>query len=152
VRDGGTAWRDYMPLGGDQSHGHIGWKEDLYVGPEHADDHPLVGLSLHGKNEFPHQVILNMRREVLEYVNEVTKLGITLTIVFSLGLNSSQNEFHRRLLKPEPVVLFRCFKYMLIDNGAFDESKGSGDEGFGIGDRRGERPYMILEKCTNRLL
>jgi isopenicillin N synthase-like dioxygenase len=152
VRDGGTAWRGYMPLGSDQTHGHIGWKEGLYVGPAHADDHSLVGLLLHGKNEFPHQVILNMRREVLEYVDEVTKLGRTLTVVFSLGLNLSQNEFHRRLLKPEPVVLFRCFKYMLIDNDAFDESKRSGEEGFGIDEHTGERPYMILEKCTNRLL
>jgi isopenicillin N synthase-like dioxygenase len=92
-----------------------------------------------------------MRREVLEYVDEVTKLGRTLTVVFSLALNLSQNEFHRRLLKPEPVVLLRCFKYMLIDNDAFDESKGSG-EGFCISEHTGERPYMILEKCTNRLL
>jgi isopenicillin N synthase-like dioxygenase len=93
-----------------------------------------------------------MRREVLDYVNKVTELGRTLTVVFSLGLNLSQNEFRRRLLKPEPVVLFQCFKYMLIDNDAFDKSKGNGEEGFGIGEHTGERPYMILEKYTNRLL
>jgi hypothetical protein len=35
---------------------------------------------------------------------------------------------------------------MPIDNDAFDESKGSGEEGFGIGEHTVERPYMIFEK------
>jgi isopenicillin N synthase-like dioxygenase len=73
VRDGVTAWRGYMPLGGEQTYGYIDWKGGLYVYLEHADDHPLVGFLLHGKNEFPHQVIINMRHEVLDYVNKVMK-------------------------------------------------------------------------------
>lgn len=49
VRNGGVGWRGYLPLGGEHTHGQVDWKEGLYVGPEHADDHDLVGLPLHGK-------------------------------------------------------------------------------------------------------
>lgn len=137
VRNGGVAWRGYMPLGGEHTHGHVDWKEGLYVGPEHGDDHPLVGLPLHGKNQFPSQVLPNMRHEVLEYVTEVTKLGKTLTDVFSLGLGLNEDELRKRLLEPEPVVLFRCFKYAPIENNAIDEPKKSGIEEFGIGEHTG---------------
>lgn len=144
VQNGGAAWRGYMPFGGEQTHGHVDWKEGLYAGPEHADDHPLAGLPLHGKNQFPDQLLPNMRHKVLEYVDEVTKLGKMLTDVFSLGLSLSENELHERFLEPDPVVLFRCFKYMPIDNDAFDKSKGK-VEGFGIGEHTGQWSYMILE-------
>jgi isopenicillin N synthase-like dioxygenase len=137
VRNGGVAWRGYMPLGGEHTHGRVDWKEGLYIGPEHANNHPLIGLPLHGKNQFPDQSLPNMRHEVLQYVNEVTKLGKTLTDVFSLGLGLSENELRKRLLEPEPVVLFRCFKYAPIENNAMDGLKGSGEEGFGIGEHTG---------------
>jgi len=78
-----------------------------------------------------------MRHEVLEYVNEVTKLGKTLTNVFSLGLDLSEDELRKCLLEPEPVVLFRCFKYAPIENHAMDGPKRSGEEDFGIGEHTG---------------
>jgi isopenicillin N synthase-like dioxygenase len=137
VRDGGVAWRGYTPLGGEHTHGQVDWKEGLYVGPEHADDHPLAGLPLHGKNQFPDQVLPNMRHEVLEYVDEATKLGMTLTDIFSLGLGLDKDELRKRLLEPEPVVLFRCFKYVPIEANSIDEPKTSGEEGFGIGEHTG---------------
>jgi len=43
VCNGGVAWRGYMPMGGEHTHGQVDWKEGLYVG------HLLVGLPLHGK-------------------------------------------------------------------------------------------------------
>ncbi|KAF2275358.1 Clavaminate synthase-like protein [Westerdykella ornata] len=131
VRQGGVAWRGYMPLGGEHTHGHMDFKEGLYIGPEHADDHPLVGLPLHGKNQFPDHVLPNMRHEVLEYVSEVTELGKSLTDIFSLGLGLGKEDMRQRLLQPEPVVLFRCFKYMPVENNASDS------EGFGIGQHTG---------------
>lgn len=101
VRAGGHAWRGYMPLGGEHTHGHLDWKEGIYIGPEHADNHPLYGLPLHGKNQFPDQALPEMRHAVLEYVDQVTELGKTLTDMFSLALGLEM-ELRRRLLKPEP--------------------------------------------------
>ena len=91
VSSGGVAWRGYMPLGGEHTHGRIDWKEGLYIGPEHDENHPLVGQPLHGRNQFPDQDLPDMRRIVLEYVEQVTNLGKTLTDIFSLGLGLGQN-------------------------------------------------------------
>lgn len=137
VRYGGTAWRGYMPLGGEQTHGRTDWKEGLYVGPEHSEDHPLTGQPLHGKNQFPDQILPKMRPTVLEYLNEVSNLGKTLTNIFSLALGLDEEELHERFLEPEPVVLLRCFKYSPIA----DELSGlnrEGQESFGIGEHTGQ--------------
>lgn len=138
VCNGGVAWRGYMPLGGECTHGHVDWKEGLYIGPEHGDDHPLIGLPLHGKNQFPDQDVPSMRRDVLQYVDEVTMLGRTLTDVFSLGLGLSEDELRQRLLEPEPVVLFRCFKYAPIERDAHNKPEGSAEKSFGIGEHTGQ--------------
>jgi isopenicillin N synthase-like dioxygenase len=140
VRNGGVAWRGYMPLGGEHTHGSLDWKEGFYVGPEHADDHPLVGLPLHGKNQFPDKELPDMRHTVLDYINEVTRLGYTLTDMFSLGLGLGEGELRRRLLEPEPVVLFRCFKYAPIEK---NDAQLGGDEGnFGIGEHTGQMAWI----------
>jgi isopenicillin N synthase-like dioxygenase len=114
IRAGGPAWRGYMPLGGEQTHGHLDWKEGLYVGPEHTDDHPLFGIPLHGKNQFPDQELPEMRHAVLEYLDQVTELGKTLRDIFSLALGLEM-DLRLKLLEPEPVVLFRCFKYAPVE-------------------------------------
>lgn len=133
VRTGGHAWRCYMPLGGEQTHGHLDWKEGLYVGPEHPDNHPLFGMPLHGKNQFPDQALPEMRHAVLEYMDQVTELGKMITGIFSLALGLEM-ELLPRLLEPEPVVLFRCFKYAPVEG----NSAISGDEeGYGIGEHTG---------------
>ena len=46
VKNGGVAWRGYMPRGGEATHGHMDHKEGIYFGPEHPDDHPHAGLPL----------------------------------------------------------------------------------------------------------
>lgn len=151
VRSGGVAWRGYMPLGGEQTHGRVDWKEGLYVGPEHADDHPLAGLPLHGKNQFPDQLLPCMRPVVLEYVGQVTELGKTLTDVFSRGFGLREDELRRRLLEPEPVVLFRCFKYAPVEEKAVEESrKGNGEEGFGIGEHTGSTAQQRRKALETR--
>ncbi|KAI5859274.1 hypothetical protein GGS23DRAFT_327585 [Durotheca rogersii] len=140
VSNGGVAWRGYMPLGGEHTHGRLDWKEGLYVGPEHTDDHPLAGLPLHGRNQFPDQELPDMRPTVLEYVDKVTELGKTLTDMFSLGLGLGQDELRQALLEPEPVVLFRCFKYApvkadALQGAAPEEPKnGNSEKSFGIGE------------------
>lgn len=137
VRNGGTAWRGYMPFGGEQTHGRTDWKEGLYVGPEHFENHPLAGQPLHGKNQFPDQILPSMRPKVMEYINEVVNLGKTLTDIFSLALGLKEGELRERLLEPEPVVLFRCFKYSPVANGLTSLNTES-QEGFGIGEHTGQ--------------
>ncbi|EXV00376.1 isopenicillin N synthase-like protein [Metarhizium robertsii] len=130
VHSGGVAWRGYMPLGGEHTHGRLDWKEGLYVGPEHADDHPLAGLPLHGRNQFPDFDLPEMRPTVLKYVDQVTELGKTLTDMFSLALGLGRAELRQTLLEPEPVVLFRCFKYQAVEGQLFQDKIQS----FGIGE------------------
>ena len=146
VRSGGVAWRGYMPLGGEYTHGCLDWKEGLYVGPEHADDHPLAGAPIHGKNQFPDQALPEMRQAVLEYVGQVTELGKPLTDVFSLGLGLRKDELRQRLLEPEPVVLFRCFKYAPVEGNTLQESKGDGEDAYGIGEHTG-RAALQQQEC-----
>ncbi|KAJ7686590.1 hypothetical protein B0H17DRAFT_1072042 [Mycena rosella] len=63
VRNGGVG---YMPLGGEGTHGRVDCKEGIYFGPEHADAHPLLGMPLHGKNQFlPAAQVLGMQAAVL---------------------------------------------------------------------------------------
>jgi isopenicillin N synthase-like dioxygenase len=40
VRNGGRAWRGWMPFGGELTKGRTDRKEGLYLGPEHLADHP----------------------------------------------------------------------------------------------------------------
>ncbi|KAJ7099526.1 2OG-Fe(II) oxygenase [Mycena belliarum] len=128
VRDGGVAWRGYMPLGGEGTHGRVDHKEGIYFGPEHSDDHPLAGMPLHGKNQFPGEAqVPGMRSTILEYISEVTKVGIAVTAGLSLGLGLEADYLKERLLKPEPVALFRCFKYATIEPGASAEIYGIGE-------------------------
>jgi isopenicillin N synthase-like dioxygenase len=138
VREGGAAWRGYMPLGGEYTHGHLDWKEGLYVGPEHADNHHLFGLPLHGKNRFPDQALPCMRQQVLQYVGEVTELGKVLTDLFSVALSLPQNQLREKLLEPEPVVLFRIFKYPCLDDNTVAPENDT-EENFGIGEHTGKR-------------
>ncbi|KAI2629412.1 hypothetical protein GGS21DRAFT_492342 [Xylaria nigripes] len=144
VSAGGIAWRGYMPLGGEHTHGHMDWKEGLYVGAEHADDHPLASMPLHGRNQFPDQELPDMRPTMLGYVEQVTELGKTLTDVFSLGLGLEQNKLRRSLLEPEPIVLFRCFKYMPVE----ESVKGDDDESFGIGEHT-DFGYLTILKVDS---
>ncbi|KAH8822025.1 2OG-Fe(II) oxygenase [Xylogone sp. PMI_703] len=111
VTHGGVAWRGYMPLGGEHTHGQQDWKEGFYIGPEHDDDHPLTGMPLHGHNRFPDSTLPNMRGNVMAYVEQVSQLGKALTDMISLSLGLDECELHRKFLYPEPVVLFRCFMY-----------------------------------------
>src|SRR3569833_2153174 len=136
-----------MPVGGEHSHGRVDWKEGLYFGPELADDHPHAGLPLHGKNLFPDQALPGMRDVVLEYMEQVMQLGKTLTDVFSLGLGLGEDELRRRFIEPEPVVLFRCFKYAPIGEGAAEDlpKTPDGNEGFGIGEHTGSTTQLFKE-------
>ncbi|KAJ7772075.1 2OG-Fe(II) oxygenase [Mycena maculata] len=126
VRNGGVAWRGYMPPGGEGTHGRTDHKEGIYFGPEHPDTHALVGMPLHGKNQFPSAAqVPGMQRAILEYIAEITKVGVAVVAGLSLGLGLEAGDLKARFLEPEPVALFRCFKYATL------EADVAGEETYG---------------------
>ncbi|KAJ7125189.1 hypothetical protein C8R44DRAFT_669312 [Mycena epipterygia] len=142
VRNGGVAWRGYMPLGGEGTHGRVDRKEGVYFGPEHADDHPLTGMPLHGKNQFPTEAqVPAMREAILAYIEAVTAVGIAVTAGLSMGLGLEPGFLKARLLEPEPVALFRCFKYATLEADA-------GEEVFGIGEHSDFGLLTILKQAS----
>ncbi|KAL7917561.1 hypothetical protein ACQKWADRAFT_29062 [Trichoderma austrokoningii] len=145
VANGGVAWRGYMPLGGEYTHGRQDWKEGLYIGPEHEDDHALAGMPLHGRNQFPDADLPGMRGDMLKYVEQVSELGKTLTDVLSLGLKLEKNELRRAWLEPEPIVLFRCFKYLPLPEAIESQSP---EESFGIGEHT-DFGYLTILKVDS---
>jgi len=113
LKEGGWAWRGYMPWGGEGTKGNTDQKEGFYGGPElkAQDEHPLKGMPTYGENRFPDEDVPEMRSLVLEYIEKVTELGLTISDAMSVGLGLEKGEVRRRLLEPEPIQLFRSFKY-----------------------------------------
>lgn len=144
VATGGVSWRGYMPMGGEYTHGGQDWKEGFYVGPKHPDDHPLADMPLHGGDRFPDAALPEMRKNVMDYVDRVTELGKTLTDVLSSGLGLGRGTLRERLISPEPVVLFRCFKYAPSD---FDDDGGQ-PRSFGIGEHT-DFGYLTILKADS---
>ena len=139
VRKGGVAWRGYMPRGGEGTHGRTDRKEGIYIGPEHPDDHPLVqaGIPLHGRNRLPSDdVVSGMRDAVLGYVDDIVNLGKVITEGASLALKLQRDALKEAWLTPEPVALFRCFKYAPLD----EEEASQANTLFGIGEHTGQLP------------
>ncbi|KAK6498726.1 hypothetical protein TWF481_011301 [Arthrobotrys musiformis] len=111
LKDGGWAWRGYMPWGGEGTKGNIDQKEGFYGGSEIGDGHPMKGMPTFGGNRFPDGELPEMRGLVLEYIDKVTEVGLTISDAMSVGLGLDRKEVKRRLLDPEPIQLFRSFKY-----------------------------------------
>lgn len=113
LQKGGWAWRGYMPWGGEGTKGSTDQKEGFYGGPElkSTDEHSLKGLPTYGENQFPDEDVPEMRELVLEYIEKVTELGLMISDAMSLGLGFDKGEIRRRFLEPEPIQLFRSFKY-----------------------------------------
>ncbi|KAG8836238.1 hypothetical protein FRC17_008974 [Serendipita sp. 399] len=111
VRNGGVAWRGYMPRGGEATHGSTDHKEGMYFGPEHEDSHHHAGLPLHGKNQFPDDTVPAMRPAILTYIDQITNIGKCLSDAISISLGLEIDYMRQHFLSPEPVSIVRCFKY-----------------------------------------
>ena len=95
------------------THGKLDHKEGMYFGPEQSADHCHASMPLHGKNQFPDEAIADMRAAILTYIDQVTELGKTICDAFSLSLGLECHFIRGNYLQPEPIALFRCFKYSL---------------------------------------
>ena len=108
---GGRAWRGFFPLEEELTSGKPDLKEGIYFGQELGDSDPRVssGLPLHGRNLFPENPN-GLKRVVLEYMSEMTKLGHHLMRGISLSLGLDEKYFEKRFTG-DPLVLFRIFHY-----------------------------------------
>lgn len=53
-----------------------------------------------------------MRAVVLEYIDKITELGMTLSDAITVGLGLNPGYIQRNYLSPEPIQLFRAFRYV----------------------------------------
>jgi isopenicillin N synthase-like dioxygenase len=108
---GGRAWRGYFKVGEELTSGKPDQKEGLYFGKELPADDPLVqaGTPLHGPNLFPEQPP-GLRSAVLEYIDELTRLGHRLMAGIAMGLGLEPTYFADHGVG-DPLVLFRAFSY-----------------------------------------
>lgn len=113
LQKGGWAWRGYMPWGGEGSNGLVDQKEGFYGGPELKPgvDDAIAGLPTYGNNQFPDADVPELRGLVLEYIDKVTELGLVISDAMSVGLGLAKGDVREKLLCPEPIQLFRAFKY-----------------------------------------
>ncbi|KAI9855740.1 MAG: hypothetical protein M1813_009630 [Trichoglossum hirsutum] len=67
LRNGGWAWRGYMPWGGEGTKGNTDQKEGFYGGPELSseDAHPLKGMPTYEMNQFPDEDVPEMRNDAI---------------------------------------------------------------------------------------
>ena len=70
---GGKAWRGYFGVGDELTSGIPDQKEGIYLGSEDAEDHPLP---LHGPNLWPSELGTDFKETVLEYMEEMKKIGL----------------------------------------------------------------------------
>ena len=106
----GRAWRGFFPVGGELTSGKPDWKEGLYFGEEHEDDHPLVlaQTALHGKNLFPD--LPEFKATVLQYLQVMTDLSHRLMEGLALSLGLDEHYFFQHFTS-DPTILFRVFHY-----------------------------------------
>jgi isopenicillin N synthase-like dioxygenase len=135
---GGRAWRGWFPLGGELTSGEADAKEGFYLGSELGPDDPQVraGVPLHGPNLFPAEVP-ELRATVLEYLDELTRLGHALMEGMALGLGLDTGWFARHLTG-DPVVMLRFFRY--------PPSRELGDDHWGVGEHTDYGLLTILHQ------
>jgi isopenicillin N synthase-like dioxygenase len=137
---GGRAWRGYFPVGCELTSGQPDIKEGIYFGAELSEDHPLVkaGTPLHGPNLFPNN-ILQFRMVVLEYIEELTRLGHSIMEGIALSLGLDKAYFADRYTS-DPLILFRIFNYPALGGDSHIDSP------FGVGEHSDYGLLTILRQ------
>ena len=129
----GAKWRGYMPLGGERScQGTVmDWKEGLYLGDDHAENHPLLGLPTFGSNVYPDEELPLMKPLFIEYHKQMKQLGNDVMQVLSLGLGLSRHSIQDKVTLGDPIILPRVFYYPPVPTSA--ATKSTTPTHYGIG-------------------
>jgi isopenicillin N synthase-like dioxygenase len=121
----GPAWRGWFPVRGELTSGRPDRKEGLYVGLEHAPDHPRVadGTPLHGANLFPPG---ELGPAVRDWLTAMRTLADALMRGIAAGLGLPADWFEQHLTS-DPTVLFRIFHYPALPDNADADEWGVGE-------------------------
>ncbi|MFC4313457.1 isopenicillin N synthase family dioxygenase [Steroidobacter flavus] len=135
---GGRAWRGYFQLGEELTSGRPDGKEGLYFGTELDESDPRVqaGTPLHGRNVFPSTP--ELRGAVLDYMEEITRVGHQLMALLALGL-SLKETFFRERYTGDPTILFRIFNYPRVADPT---------DGWGVGEHTDYGFITLLKQDT----
>lgn len=104
MQHAGQRWRGFAPLGMELTAGKEDQKEALYFGREATHS----SIPMHGPNQWP-QRPTELRHQVMDYMEQMEKLGSALMKGFALGLGLDPNYFKQCF--NEPLILFRVFNY-----------------------------------------
>jgi isopenicillin N synthase-like dioxygenase len=109
----GAKWRGYMPRGGERSRNgtRVDAKEGLYLGDEHALDHPNQGLPTFGANVFPMEELPEMKHVILKYHEQMKQLGNRMMRILALALELEEDAIENTVTEHDPVILPRIFHY-----------------------------------------
>jgi isopenicillin N synthase-like dioxygenase len=121
----GAAWRGWFPLRGEVTSGRPDRKEGLYIGVDHAADHPRVmaGTPLHGPNVFPND---ELRRAVDAWMAALRPVADAIMRGVALALGLQRNWFERHVTA-DPTILFRVFQYPALPDNDTAEEWGVGE-------------------------
>jgi polar amino acid transport system ATP-binding protein len=135
---GGRAWRGYFQLGEELTSGRPDGKEGIYFGTELNESDPRVqaGTPLHGKNLFPSTP--KLRDSVLDYMDELTRVGHQLMTLLALGLGLDETFFRERYTG-DPTILFRIFNYPRVADPT---------DGWGVGEHTDYGFITLLKQDT----
>ncbi len=136
---GGKAWRGFFPVGNELTSGKPDIKEGIYFGTEleQNDARVVARIPLHGQNLFPEKPE-ELRETVLQYMDEVTKLGHVVIKAIALSLNLDADYFYSRYTK-DPLILFRIFHY---------PHHAANDDVWGVGEHTDYGLLTILRQDT----
>ena len=137
---GGRAWRGFFPVGDELTSGKPDLKEGLYLGVELDENDPRVraGRPLHGRNLFPENMP-GFKKTILEYINELEKLGHQLMEGLSLSLGLKADYFNEHYTS-DPLCLFRIFHY------PYSEKKPAAEIQWGVGEHTDYGVLTILKQ------
>lgn len=113
---GGRAWRGWFAEGDELTAGRPDHKEGIYFGTELSAEDPRVvaGVPLHGANLFPERPT-ELREAVLEWMRGITALGQAVLGAMAMALGLERDWFARNVTA-DPTVLFRIFRYPVVDD------------------------------------
>lgn len=139
MKQGGSAWRGYFPLGGELTSGKPDLKEGIYFGLERdavsVEQQPDPKQRvLIGPNLFPPESELpQFRPMVLSYMSDCQALGHGLLLLVALSLGLDPLYFVKTLCQ-DALCLFRIFHYPAASQIADPALQSLSGELWGVGE------------------
>ncbi|ETX11503.1 oxidoreductase [Marinomonas ushuaiensis DSM 15871] len=122
-----TANRGYEPIRNQtlEAGAPPDFKEGLYIGIEHGDDHPMVkaGRFNYGQNQWPKNAQY-FQKAATQYIHEMTELAKSLMSLLALSLELPKDYFSE--FNHDPTTLLRMLHYPPQPKNPLPNEKGCG--------------------------